>query len=125
MSALKCRDKACHGVLVSVSPLNFRADWRCTTCGLTLSAEKVAVIQKVIAQELSNLDLEQPDSIMKYIEKTIRLVADSNHTILQFKYVLVRLLGYADGYEWQSRVSIQLLEIPVNKYILSAEYYAI
>lgn len=94
-------------MLLSISPLEFHSSWKCETCSVTLSSNKVAVIQRAITQELSRLNLKCPTNIMLFIQNN-KLAADSNHTIIQFKYVLIKLLGHANGYEWPSRISITI-----------------
>lgn len=90
-------------MMVPVEPLNFRSSWKCIKCDLRLTSDKVAILQKVIAQQLSNLDLKIPEKIIEFIRNN-KITAFTNHTIIQFKYILLKLLGYAVGYEFTGTI---------------------
>lgn len=66
-----------------------------------LTANKVAVLQKAVVGELSRFDTKDPQQIIDFITSE-KFATSTNHIIIQFKYVLLKLLGYVEGYEYSS-----------------------
>ncbi|XP_065203378.1 SET domain-containing protein SmydA-8-like [Planococcus citri] len=109
LSAFKCRTPSCDSILLPKEPLNLFTTWRCQTCDLILTADKVAILQNVIANEISKLDVAFPAQIVQFVN-TNRIVATSHHAIVQFKYILLNVIGYSDGYKW-SELPHDLLQL--------------
>lgn len=74
--------------------------WSCDHCGVQLSANKIAVLQNVIGLSISKMDSKSPNQIIEFIENGSLVVSKNHHTIVQYKFVLLNLIGYVDPYKW-------------------------
>ena len=92
--------------MLPTEPLDFHSTWQCVQCNSILAANKIAVLQKAVIGELSRIDTDQPLQIMEFI-RTEKFATASNHIVIQFKYVLLKLLGYVEGYEYFSKYLVR------------------
>lgn len=87
--------------MLPTDPLDFHSTWQCVQCESILTANKIAVLQKAVMGELSRFDTKEPEQIIEFINSE-KFATATNHIVIQFKYVLLKLLGYVEGYEYSS-----------------------
>lgn len=95
LSALKCMDKQCQGLLLPVTPLNPATEWNCDICSSVVSPERVSAIQSVLGSLVGTLDLDnqlQLDSII--VERLAIFIPYYNHIFVDISLRTALKIGY-------------------------------
>ncbi|KAF9406561.1 hypothetical protein HW555_013111, partial [Spodoptera exigua] len=81
LSALKCFDKECVGILLPTSPLDPRAEWCCDNCANKVPCDKISMIQGILGslQDLANF------------------IPYSNHIFIDLRLRLALKIGFTEG----------------------------
>ncbi|KAG5676267.1 hypothetical protein PVAND_006115 [Polypedilum vanderplanki] len=96
-SSLIC-PKCTHGLILSTSPLNENAEWRCHKCNFTLSAMFVMNLVTRLYDELDSLGGNDINQIETFIEKYSKTLHKNHYIFLSAKHSLCQLYGKIDGF---------------------------
>lgn len=114
LSALKCFNKNCGGIILPVVPLNPNTEWYCHCCGAIELPERVNGIQSVLGSLTGTLnldgELELEPPILKRLEQ---FVPQTNHIIIDLNLRLAFNLGNSDGVQING---IEPLLTPITTY---------
>ncbi|XP_017774648.1 PREDICTED: protein msta-like [Nicrophorus vespilloides] len=104
MGTLKC-SKCDNGVIISESPLDFDARWKCTHCEFSTSAAAVMRVYEAIQADLDNVDegvedasqaIEARETLYKKYRSVLH-PRNTFHTILRLS--LAQMYGKVEGYQ--------------------------
>lgn len=114
LSALKCLNKDCLGVLQPATATNPRTCWYCDNCGLKVPAQQISTIHSVLGSLVGTLNLDNELRLeTKILERLANFVPFSNHIFVDLRLRLVLKLGFSDGLKFneltESRLSLKLV----------------
>lgn len=97
LSALKCLNKECVGVLLPTSPCDPAGDWRCDNCSAAVTAAQVSVVQSVLGSLVGTLDLDDQFRLETLVlERLSHFIPYSNHIFVDLRLRLALKLGFTD-----------------------------
>lgn len=97
LSALKCLNKECVGVLLPMTPLNPASDWKCDNCGSLVLPAKVSVVQSVLGSLVGSMDLDDQFRLETLVlEKLSHFIPYSNHIFVDLRLRLALKLGFTE-----------------------------
>ncbi|KAJ2953814.1 hypothetical protein O0L34_g1443 [Tuta absoluta] len=98
LSALKCFDKRCPGILLPVNSLDPVSDWRCDNCHALHSYDRVSTVQCVLGNLVRSLDLDgQLHLESPVLKKLAEFVPFSSHIFVDLRFRLVMKIGMSTG----------------------------
>lgn len=97
LSALKCLDKDCIGVLMPVTPLDPQCEWQCDNCSAIQSTARVSAIQGVLGSLVGALNLDDHLQLETFLlERLAVLIPYSNHIFVDMRLRLALNLGFVE-----------------------------
>lgn len=94
LSALKCLDKDCVGVLLPVSPTDPRSDYDCDNCGTVIPVDRVCVVQSALGSLVGCLDLDDQFRLETLVlERLAKFVPYSSHIFVDLRLRLALRIG--------------------------------
>lgn len=95
LSALKCLNKDCVGVLLPVRPLDPNCEWRCDNCSSEVTPDQVRAVQGVIGSLVGTLDLDDQFRLETCIlERLALFIPYSSHIFVELRLRLAMKLGF-------------------------------
>lgn len=94
LSALKCLDKECVGVLLPISPTDPATDWTCDNCHGRVDASRISVVQNVLGSLVGTLDLDDQFRLETFVlERLAKFVPYSSHIFVDLRLRLALRIG--------------------------------
>lgn len=98
LSALKCLNKGCVGVLLPISSLEPSVEWLCDNCSAKTPASKISMVQSVLGSLVGSLDLDDRFRLdAPVLSRLANFVPYNNHIFIDIRLRLVLRLGYTEG----------------------------
>lgn len=98
LSALKCLDKECIGVLLPMTPLDPTSDWQCDNCSRVEPPARISSVQSILGSLVGSLDLDDQFRLETFVlERLAKFIPYSSHIFVDLRLRLVLKLGYANG----------------------------
>lgn len=98
LSALKCSNKECVGILLPTSPLDPRAEWCCDNCASRTPPEKICTIQSILGSLVGSLDLDDQFRLEAAIlARLANFIPYSNHIFIDLRLRLALKIGFTAG----------------------------
>ncbi|XP_072936963.1 SET domain-containing protein SmydA-8-like [Epargyreus clarus] len=98
LSALKCSDKNCIGVILPTDPLACDTTWCCDICCNMTPPERVNIIQSVLGSLVGTLQLDDKFNLENAVlDRLASFVPYSNHIFVDIRLRLAFKLGSNDG----------------------------
>ncbi|XP_075992584.1 SET domain-containing protein SmydA-8-like isoform X2 [Anticarsia gemmatalis] len=98
LSALKCFNKECVGVLLPMSAVEPATDWICDNCGSKTPASRISVIHSVLGSLVGSLDLDDQFRLdAPVLARLAKFVPYTNHIFIDIRLRLVLRLGFTEG----------------------------
>ncbi|CAD0195987.1 unnamed protein product [Chrysodeixis includens] len=98
LSALKCFNKECVGILLPMSPLDQRAEWSCDNCGTKVVPEEINAIQSILGSLVGSLDLDDQFRLEPAIlARLANFIPYTNHIFIDLRLRLVLKIGFTQG----------------------------
>lgn len=98
LSALKCFNKECIGILLPKIPLNPLSKWLCDTCLAIVSLEEITMIHSVLGSLVGTLNLDDDFKMDNIILKRLaEFIPFSNHIFVDIRMRLAFKLGLLEG----------------------------
>ncbi|CAB3250325.1 unnamed protein product [Arctia plantaginis] len=95
LSALKCFNKDCVGILLPKSPLNLNIEWSCDNCSSIFPASKICTIQSVLGSIVGSLDLDGQFRLEpQLLARLANFVPYTNHIFIDIRLRLAQRLGF-------------------------------
>ncbi|XP_063358257.1 SET domain-containing protein SmydA-8-like isoform X2 [Cydia amplana] len=112
LSALRCLDKECVGILLPVTPLDPRCEWQCDNCEALEPPARVNMVQGVLGSLVATLNLDNQFQLETFVlERLAALIPYSNHIFVDLRLRLALKLGFADDMKLfelsESRLSLK------------------
>lgn len=109
LSALKCLNKECIGVLLPMTPLNPASEWKCDNCDVMVPPEKVSVVQSVLGSLVGSMDLDDQFRLETLVlERLSHFIPYSNHIFVDLRLRLALKLGFTE------RLKLKGIQYSVN-----------
>ncbi|XP_063839100.1 SET domain-containing protein SmydA-8-like [Ostrinia nubilalis] len=109
LSALKCLNKECVGVLLPTSPLDPACDWRCDNCSAAVAAAQISVVQSVLGSLVGTLDLDDQFRLETLVlERLSHFIPYSNHIFVDLRLRLGLKLGFTEKLKLQELTESRL-----------------
>ncbi|XP_021942369.1 protein msta [Zootermopsis nevadensis] len=99
--------------LISTSPLEPSAPWKCEVCSHTIPGRQMAWGNDAIRREISALDKSKPQGLEDFLDKYKGALHPANGHILEVKYALSQMYGNMQGF-LLSELPDRLLERKIN-----------
>nr|XP_021185922.2 SET domain-containing protein SmydA-8 isoform X2 [Helicoverpa armigera] len=98
LSALKCFNKECVGILLPTSPLNPEAEWCCDNCASKNTPDEVRTIQSILGSLVGSLDLDDQFRLEAAIlARLANFIPYSNHIFIDLRLRLALKIGFTEG----------------------------
>lgn len=98
LSALKCLEKTCTGVVLQVAPLDPNTDWRCDICNTIVPSTRVSTVQSVLGSLLGTLDLDGEFRLdQPILGRLASFIPYSSHVFVDLRLRLALTLGFSKG----------------------------
>lgn len=98
LSALKCFNKECVGILLPMSPLDPRVEWSCDNCGAKVLPEEINAIQSILGSLVGSLDLDDQFRLEPAIlARLANFIPYTNHIFIDLRLRLVLKIGFTQG----------------------------
>lgn len=98
LSALKCFNKNCSGIILPVVPLNPNTEWHCNCCGAIELPERVNGIQSLLGSLTGTLSLDGRLQLDPPVLKRLnQFVPQTNHILVDLHLRMAFDLGNSDG----------------------------
>lgn len=95
LSALKCFNKDCVGILLPKSPLNLNIEWTCDNCNSIYPASKISTVQSVLGSLVGSLDLDDQFRLEpQLLARLANFVPYTNHIFIDIRLRLAQRLGF-------------------------------
>lgn len=95
LSALKCLDKVCVGVLLPDSATDPGTEWKCDNCHTKVDSSKIRAIQSVLGSLVGTLDLDDKFRLETLVlEKLAKFVPYSSHIFVDLRLRLALRIGF-------------------------------
>ncbi|KAJ9579509.1 hypothetical protein L9F63_004828 [Diploptera punctata] len=108
-----CKNKGKDSKIVSASPLDPSATWKCEDCGHSIPGRQISWGNDAIRQEITMLDKTKPESLENFLGKYKDALHPNNWHVLEVKYALSQMYGNMKGY-LLSELSDALVERKIN-----------
>ncbi|XP_034951978.1 SET domain-containing protein SmydA-8-like [Chelonus insularis] len=103
ISALRCANLECYGIILPENPLNQKSSWICRQCNNKVSSRQVESIWSGIMSIVNGMVTESPRKMLKFIEGELKtLVPDTNYFMLDMKFRIISFFGRIEGLEWKN-----------------------
>lgn len=110
LSALKCVNKECVGILLPTSPLDPKCEWCCDNCDIKVPTETISTIQSILGSLVGSLDLDDQFRLeATVLARLANFIPYSNHIFIDLRLRLVLKIGFTEG--------LKLNGICINKLI--------
>ncbi|KAI8428141.1 hypothetical protein MSG28_002394, partial [Choristoneura fumiferana] len=97
LSALRCFDKECVGVLLPVTPLDPQCEWQCDNCRAMEPPARVAAVQSVLGSLVGTFSLDDHLQLETFVlERLAVLIPYSNHIFVDMRLRLALNLGFVE-----------------------------
>lgn len=98
LSALKCLNKECIGILLPKTPLDPQTKWLCDTCSTIVPLEKINMIHSALGSLVGTLKLDDEFRMNNAVLKKLAMfIPYSNHIFVDIRLRLALKLGFMDG----------------------------
>ena len=98
LSALKCFNKECVGILLPVSPLDPRGEWCCDNCASRTPPDEICTIQSILGSLVGSLDLDEQFRLEAAIlARLANFIPYSNHIFIDLRLRLALKIGFTEG----------------------------
>jgi hypothetical protein len=87
-----------HSKVISTSPLEASAPWKCEVCSHTISGRQMAWGNDAIRQEIAALDKSKPEALENFLDKYKDALHPKNWHMLEVKYALSQMYGNMSGF---------------------------
>lgn len=88
LSAIRCQNKPCTGLLLPIEPINFKSDAKCTTCHQVCESRRFLQMQEMGATMTKNF-LSKPfamDELNHFVEQRLyKIVPDCSQFVIECK----------------------------------------
>lgn len=94
LSALKCVNKNCSGLILPVSPTDLRSQWQCDKCSSKISHEQISTIQSILGSLVGTLDLDNRFNLENIIlQRLSQFTPYCNHIFVDLRLRLALKIG--------------------------------
>lgn len=94
LSALKCINKNCVGILLPVLPTDPRTDWNCDNCETRVPANRICVVQSALGSLVGTLDLDERFHLETVVlERLAKLIPYCSHIFVDLRLRLAIRVG--------------------------------
>lgn len=94
LSALKCLDKDCIGVLLPTLPTDPGTDWSCDNCETKVPANRICVVQSALGSLVRTLDLDDQFRLEALVlERLAKFIPYSSHIFVDLRLRLAIRVG--------------------------------
>lgn len=98
LSALRCFNKECVGILLPMSPLDPRVEWCCDNCASRTSPDEIRTIQSILGSLVGSLSLDDQFRLEAAIlERLANFIPYSNHIFIDLRLRLALKIGFTEG----------------------------
>lgn len=91
LSALKCFDRTCFGVVLPLDPTNFVSSWKCQTCSRLSEYSTVLRFQEVLSCMVDGIrDIKSIPKINEFIQnRLLKVLPTSNQYVVEMKMNII------------------------------------
>jgi hypothetical protein len=97
-----------NSMIVSESPLDPLANWKCEVCCHVIPGRQIAWGNEAILQEIAALDKSKPQALEKFLDKYRDALHPTNWHMLEIKYALSQMYGNMQGLFLSGEYSVSL-----------------
>lgn len=91
LSALKCFDRTCSGLVLPIDPMNFVSSWKCQTCSRLSEFSAVLRFQEVLSCMVDGIrDIKSIQKIDEFINnRLLKVLPTSNQYVVEMKMKII------------------------------------
>lgn len=95
LSALRCLDKNCVGILLPKIPTDPGTDWSCDNCQAGVPANRISVVQSALGSLVGTLELDEQFRLETVVlERLAKFIPYSSHIFVDLRLRLAIRIGY-------------------------------
>lgn len=95
LSALKCLDKDCIGILLPITPTDPATEWCCDNCDAKVPANRICFVQSALGSLLGTLELDEQFHLETLVlERLAKFVPYCSHIFVDLRLRLAQKIGF-------------------------------